>query len=388
MAGTLTVDTIQSDSSYVSTLNVASKMNFAAGMQIGGQDTTFGGMRNRIINGAMMVSQRGTSFSGLTDGYNATYALDRWAWQETGTSTGVQTISQDTTSPPVGFINSLKVLTTTAHAVGSGNAYGIFQHIEGLNIADLDWGKATAKPITVSFWVKSSLIGTFSGSIKNGANFDRSYVFNYTINSANTWEYKTVTIPGDTTGTWPTDNTRGIMLNFDLGTGSTYQGTANTWTAVNNASTSGSQSVVGTLNATWNITGVQLEKGSAASAFENRQYGQELALCQRYCVAYNTVSGQPVAIFGATSASTGAAYVYLPVTPRVNPTGIVDKTNNWVMNNYGPGSINTNALSFHSSTSATIGVSMSGGASMTAGYSGQLYSSGGAGQFYTTGSEL
>ena len=318
MAGTLTVDTIQSDSSYASTLNVASKINFTSGMQIGGQDTTFGGMRNRIINGNMMISQRGTSFSGLTDGNNATYALDRWGWQETGTSTGVQTISQDTTSPPAGFINSLKVLTTTAHSVGTGNSYAIFQHIEGLNCADLDWGKATAKPITVSFWVKSSLTGTFSGSIKNGANFDRSYVFNYTINSANTWEYETVTIPGDTTGTWPTDSGRGIMLNFDLGAGSTYQGTANTWTAGNIGSTSGSQSVVGTLNATFNITGVQLEKGSAASAFETRHYGTELQLCQRY------YEYQPTnyLVFSGNVTSGSFYFIGVPflVTKRATPT--------------------------------------------------------------------
>jgi hypothetical protein len=270
----------------------------------------------------MRIAQRGTSFSGLTDGYNSTYALDRWGWQETGTSTGVQTISQDTTSPPVGFINSLKVLTTTAHAVGSGNAYGIFQHIEGLNIADLDWGKATAKPITVSFWVKSSLTGTFSGSIKNGANFDRSYVFNYTINSANTWEYKTITIPGDTTGTWPTDTGRGIMLLFDLGTGATYQGTANTWTAGNLSSTSGSQSVVGTLNATWNITGVQLEKGSAASAFEQLQYGHQLALCYRYFQSYTYTSGS-VVLVGNTFGTAAGTFAFTFIMPMRTTPGTI-----------------------------------------------------------------
>ena len=324
MAGTIVVDRIESDSSYTSTINVASKVNFTSGMQIGGQDTTFGGMRNRIINGAMMISQRGTSFSGLTDGNNGAYSLDRWTWSETGTSTGVQTLSQDTTSPPTGFINSLKVLTTTAHAVGSGNGYNISQWIEGLNVADLGWGTASAATVTVSFWVKSSLTGTFAGGLVNAA-FDTSYVFNYTISAANTWEKKTVIIPGPTSGTFPTDNGRSFRLIFDLGAGSTYQtATTNAWISANVYSTSGSQSVVGTLNATFNITGVQLEKGSAASAFEYRQYGQELALCHRYFTAFVADGGidnfAPLAI-GRWYEGTSAQFFFtMPTQMRYPPT--------------------------------------------------------------------
>jgi hypothetical protein len=274
------------------------------------------GFKNKIINGHMMISQRGTSFSGLTDGNNGAYSLDRWTWSETGTSTGVQTLSQDTTSPPTGFINSLKVLTTTAHAVGSGNGYNIGQWIEGLNVADLGWGTASASTVTVSFWVKSSLTGTFAAGLENAA-FDTSYVFNYTISAANTWEKKTVTITGPTSGTFPTDNGRSFRLVFDLGTGSTYQtATTNAWISGNAWSTSGAQSVVGTLNATFNITGVQLEKGTTASSFEYRSFGAELQLCQRYFQSYGPYGNGSILAVGNTfgaSSGTFAFQFYMPM---------------------------------------------------------------------------
>jgi hypothetical protein len=281
------------------------------------------GFKNKIINGAMMISQRGTSFSGLTDGNNGSYSLDRWTWSETGTSTGIQTLSQDTTSPPTGFINSLKVLTTTAHAVGSGNGYSIGQWIEGLNVADLGWGTAAASTVTVSFWVKSSLTGTFAGGFGN-SEFDRSYVFNYTISAANTWEKKTVTIPGPTSGTFPTDNGRSFRLIFDLGAGSTYQtGTTNAWISANAYSTSGAQSVVGTLNATFNITGVQLEKGTTASSFEFRSYGKELMLCQRYYQRFENSSDVTDSVATGTVWTSTIFFMVLPyiTTMRATPTG-------------------------------------------------------------------
>jgi hypothetical protein len=269
----------------------------------------------------MTISQRGASFSGLTDGYNATYTLDRWQWCETATSTGVQTISQDT-SVPTGFVNSLKILTTTAHSVGTGNWYNIRQWIEGLNTYDLAWGTAYASPVTLSFWVKSSLTGTFAGNIQN-VNFDRSYVFTYTINSSNTWEYKTVTIPGCTTGTWNTDNSRGISISFDLGTGSDYRTTSGSWQNSNYGSVTGAVSVIGTLNATFQITGVQFEKGSAASAFEYRQYGTELQLCQRYYWKNSPESAYGWIAIGRYQSGYVSLFVPNPVTMRAAPTFIV-----------------------------------------------------------------
>ena len=280
MAGTLTVDTIQSDSSYASTLNVASKINFTSGMQIGGQDTTFGGMRNRIINGDMRIAQRGTS--AFTSTTSSLYTLDRWTTYGSGGSQFTVQQNAGSITPPVGFTNYLGVVNSATPTTPSGSQeYDVYQYIEGYNIADLGWGTANAKPVTLSFWVRSSITGTFGASLGNSGS-SRTYPFNYTISSSNTWEQKTVTIPGDTSGTWLTDNGAGISLTFSLGAGSTKSGTANTWAGANYTQPTGSTALVSTASATWQLTGVQLEKGSVATAFENRQYGQEFLLCQRY----------------------------------------------------------------------------------------------------------
>jgi hypothetical protein len=238
------------------------------------------GFRNRIINGDMRISQRGTSFTGLTDG-SSQYTVDRWRWLESGTSTGVQTVTQDT-SAPTGFVNSWKVQTTTAQSpLSSNNAYRCIQPIEGNNISDLAWGTAAAQTITVSFWVRSSLTGTFGGSITNAGN-TRHYVFSYTINAADTWEYKTIIIAGDTSGTWGAGTGTGLILQFSFGAGSDYLTTPGSWGSTRVEAPTGQVNVVGTLNATWYITGVQLEVGSVATPFERRPFGTELSLCKRY----------------------------------------------------------------------------------------------------------
>ena len=252
-------------------------------MQIGGQDATFGGMRNRIINGDMRIDQRNAGASATLT--NTGYSLDRW--QTFLSPSGKYTVQQNAGSvtPPVGFTNYLGVTSTSAYSVSAGDYNAITQPIEGYNIADLGFGTANAKTVTLSFWVRSSLTGTFGGALaNNGAS--RSYPFTYTISAANTWEQKSVTIAGDTSGTWSTTNSYGLGIIFGLGVGSTYSGTAGSWAGVNYISATGATSVVGTNGATFYITGVQLEKGSAASAFENRQYGTELALCQRYYKQY------------------------------------------------------------------------------------------------------
>jgi hypothetical protein len=322
MAGTIVVDRIESDSSYTSTINVASKVNFAGGMQIGGQDTTFGGMRNRIINGAMTIDQRNAgSINTKTAGSGDTFHLDRWLAANGGDS--VYTIQQ-VSDAPTGFINSLKITTTTADAsIASGQVNLIRQSIEGLYISDLAWGTASAKTITLSFWVKSSLTGQFGGSLTNSAT-NRSRTYTYTINAANTWEYKTITIPGDTSGTWLTTNGQGIRCDWNLGTGSTYLAAPGSWNASNLVGVSGDTAVISTLNATWQITGVQLEKGSSATDFEYRGHQQELALCQRYALiisAKSAVANGFSRYLMSGSSSTGALWMpTFPVQMRVPPS--------------------------------------------------------------------
>ena len=244
----------------------------------GGTGTTVGynGFKNRIINGAMVLDQRNAGAS-ITANDN-TFAVDRFRFSMTQSSKGT---GQQTTTAPAGFNNSLLFTSTAATSLGAGDEFAVLQPIEGYNLADLGWGTASAQTVTVSFWVRSSLTGTFGGSIQNNAG-NRSYPFSYTISAANTFEYKTVTIAGDTSGTWLTTNGLGARLRFGLGVGTTGSGTAGAWAAANYQSATGATSVVGTNGATFYITGVQLEKGSTATSFDYRSYGTELALCQRY----------------------------------------------------------------------------------------------------------
>jgi hypothetical protein len=242
----------------------------------------YGMLKNRIINGAMVIDQRNAGASVTIGAVANTYTLDRWfAYGDQASKFSVQQ-NAGAVTPPVGFSNYLGVTSLSAYTVGAGEFFNITQRIEGFNTADLDFGKANAKTITLSFWVRSSLTGTFGGALSNSAN-SRGYPFTYTINSANTWEYETITITGDTTGTW-VGSTNGIGLSviLNLGAGATYSGTAGSWQAAYLRSATGATSVVGTNGATFYITGVQLEVGTQATSFEYRQYGTELSLCQRY----------------------------------------------------------------------------------------------------------
>jgi hypothetical protein len=280
------------------------------------QSPTF---RNRIINGAMRIDQRNAGAS-VTLNANGVYPVDRWRCDEVtdGGATGEQV--QDA---PEGFVDSLKITTTTADVTLSSSQYMLInQFIEGFNTADFGFGTANAKTITLSFWVKSSLTGTFAGGFDNNDN-SRSYVFNYTISSANTWEYKTITIVGDTSGTWNTTNARGLGLRFGLGSGTDFDGTVGAWQSGLKFSSSGAVSVIGTLNATWQITGVQLEAGTVATPFERRQFEQELALCQRYFYRWVNDTGGVCFPFAMQNFSASAAYgklIDLPVTMRATPT--------------------------------------------------------------------
>jgi len=270
------------------------------------------GFKNRIINGAMVIDQRnaGATLS-LASTVTALYATDRfYAYQDKSGVTG--TVGQSTDAP-AGFKNSYAVTITTGSASASGDQSFIQQGIEGLNVADLGFGTASAQAVTVSFWVKSSITGTNGFSISNSAG-NRWYVGSYTINAANTWEYKTTTIPGDTSGTWLTTNGMGIRLRFNIGSGSSFLGAAGSWgSSIYNGPT-GSFSTTGTSGATLYITGVQLEKGSTATSFDYRPYGTELVLCQRYYQICKTA-------FGAGNSATAVALsLAFRVDMRAAPT--------------------------------------------------------------------
>jgi hypothetical protein len=271
-------------------------------------------MRNRIINGAMVINQRNTTIT------NSDYSVDRW---EYGSSLASKMSVAQSSTAPTGFINSLLATSSSAYSITSTDYFVLTQKIEGLNSSDLAWGTASAATVTLSFWVRSSLTGTFGGSLRNSAT-DRSYPFTYTINAANTFEQKTITIAGDTSGTWLTTNGIGIRVGFGLGVGSTYSGTAGAWAGANYISATGATSVVGTNGATFYITGVQLEKGSTATSFDYRPYGTELALCQRYCVNYRSadVAGAFLRYgVGQCDTTTNSDIVFTyPVPMRVTPT--------------------------------------------------------------------
>lgn len=283
------------------------------------------GFRNRIINGDMRIDQRN---AGAAVTANNAFPVDRFF---VPFSTDGAFSAQQDSSAPAGFVNSLKFTTTTADATIGATQYAMLrQVIEGFNVADLGWGTANAKTVTLSFWVRSSLTGTFGGSLQNNAE-DRSYPFSYTISSANTWEQKTITVVGDTTGTWLTTNGRGIRLAWGLGVGSTYSGTAGAWSATPSLySVTGAVNVMGTLNATWYVTGVQLEVGSVATPFERRDYGRELIMCQRYYFkTYNQSvvpnTSTPTGCIGGIAYSTSAISITTrwPVGMRATPTGTV-----------------------------------------------------------------
>jgi len=301
---------------------------------IGGAGYGMGmGFRNRIINGAMVIDQRnaGGVYNTTTLASVDFYSLDRWIVTGTQNSkftlqgTPSTTETGYATRVNAGFLNYLACTSSSAYSVGSGDLFAIGQFVEGFNTSDLAWGTSNAKSITVSFWVYSSLTGTFGGAAKNGAS-NRSYPFTYTISTANTWEQKSITIAGDTSGTWVgATNGVGLRLYFSLGSGSTYSGTSGAWAGANYFSATGAVSVVGTNGATFYITGVQLEKGATATSFDYRPYGTELALCQRYYWQLSS-SDKGGYINGiiyqgwADTATSSIGIAQFPVTMRTSPT--------------------------------------------------------------------
>jgi hypothetical protein len=321
MAGTIVVDRIESDGSYASTINVASKVNFTGGMQIGGQDTTFAGMRNRIINGAMMIDQRNNGASLTMANATGKYVVDRFSsYVVSGSAANLS--GQQVTDAPTGFVNSLKYTVGSAVTITTSDHFSPYQGIEANNISDLNWGTANAQPVTISFWVKSSVTGSFPINILNSGQ-TIGYGTLYTINQANTWTYVTKTIPGPTTGTWVTSgNNLGVLVFFSLGSGSSYLTTPNTWSSGTLYGTTGQTQLVTNAGATFQITGVQFEKGSVATPFEQRLYGQELALCQRYYFEFNSLDHvySPFGVGMYRGSNIGDLVYQYPVEMRATPT--------------------------------------------------------------------
>jgi hypothetical protein len=293
------------------------------------------GFKNRLINSAMVIDQRNAGAAVTVNSISVSpYITDRFFCNGV-TSDGVFT-AQQTTTAPAGFTNSLKFTVTTADAsIGATQRYEFAQVIEGFNFADFNFGTANAKTFTLSFWIRASVTGTYGGAFVNEA-ANRSYVFSYTITAADTWEYKTITVAGDTTGTWTgATNGYGLRVYWSLGEGSTYQTTAGSWTAGFYLAPTGQTNLIATLNATMYITGVQLEKGSTATSFDYRPYGTELALCQRYYQAINFSEAQGAYTkFGsgaAVSASQARTNTSLVVKMRTYPSLVVTST----ASNYG-----------------------------------------------------
>ncbi|CAB4126666.1 hypothetical protein UFOVP77_11 [uncultured Caudovirales phage] len=281
-------------------------------------DAQYMGFKNRIINGAMMISQRGASPT-ITGGGD--YSLDRFGSYYSGNAfTSVQS-----TTAPAGFINSMLFTVSTTSASPTYSFF--YQKIEGLNCADLGFGLSTASTVTISFWVRSSVTGIYSIGLGNSAG-DRSYAVQYTINSANTWEQKTITIAGDQSGTWLTTNGVGFYLRWNLGTSSGSRLiSAGSWQAANADGATGSTGAntwANTSGATFYITGVQLEKGSTATSFDYRPYGNELALCRRYCQVFKGSDSSNnytrIGLGPAQGAGSGVTWRWVDTPFRIAPS--------------------------------------------------------------------
>lgn len=334
------------------------------------------GFKNRIINGAMVIDQR----NGGSSGTASTYTVDRFGYYATQSSKGTWQQNAGSVTPPAGFTNYLGFTSSSSYSVTSSDFFEFYQQIEGYNIADLAWGTTNAKPVTLSFWVRSSLTGSFGGFLTNSAN-NRIYPFSYTISSANTWTYISITIPGETTGTWATNNTLGIQVGFGLGAGSNFNATAGAWTSTaNNYIPTSSVSVVGTNGATWYITGVQLEVGRQASSFDWRPYTIELQLCQRYYWQIYSAGTTEFFIQGYMYNTTQLeGIVQFPVPMRTMPTLTTSAMNQFQLRMQGgnPGSINAYYVAKGNGPYREMLIyTASNSATLTAGYASSLVSSG------------
>ena len=281
------------------------------------------GRKNLIINGAMQVSQRVGTTSTVANNYGAT--PDRIRQEAYGDATASW---QQVTDAPVGFKNSLKVTCAGTALPSAGNTLRLMTGLEGQDIAHLEYGTAQAKNATLSFYVKASETGIYSTALVNIApsgnivsNVNRSHIKTYTIDSANTWEYKTLTFSGCPDGTWGSSNSNGITIVFDLGSGSNHQGAKDSWLTTSDTFAAGQVSLGDSNGGSWQMTGLQFELGSVATDFEHRSFGETLALCQRYYSRSTTLTGlNGAAVFHALDANEAWGGLQFPVTMRTTPT--------------------------------------------------------------------
>ena len=349
-----------------------------AGSNLGAGNASI--MKNRLINGSMTIDQRNAGASQSYAAGSSTYSLDRWGVDYSQTSKFTSQQNAGSVTPPVGFANYLGFTSSSAYSITSTDYFFTEQRIEGFNTSDLGFGTANAKTVTLSFQVYSSLTGTFGGALRNSAG-NRAYPFSYSIPVANTWTTISVTIAGDTTGTWLTTNGIGIRVALGLGVGTTYSSTAGAWAAGNYLSATGAVSVVGTSGATFYITGVQLEVGSSATGYEYRQIQQELSLCQRYYEkSYNldvapATASQGISLFSSSGNAGGVTTAYIDtwlqykVSKRAVPTmacwdeangsGTCTRTNSGVLATSGQtvsfASVGFNSVVINSSSGANAG---------------------------------
>jgi len=344
---TLKVDAIRHNSATSDAITTAADGTCTAKLtSVGG-----GGLshRNKVHNGSMIISQRYGTTAYTSPNSSKNYTIDRWAyWSNQASKASVQQV----TDAPVGFYNSAKCTSLAATTAANGDWFGYLTSIEGQDIYDLAQGTANAKSFTLSFYVKSSVTGTWVGAIRAKASSPgRSYPFNYTISSANTWERKSITISGSTDGTWATGNSEGMNIWFDLGSGSTFHQTANQWYS-GNATGASASPFIAVNGATWLITGVQLEVGDTATSFEHRSYAEELARCQRYFYQYVDASlyGSgiaPLCVVIGYQNNNAFGTTEFPVTMRATPTLVhVEGTGFFkILRNAGNGDLN--ALTLH-----------------------------------------
>jgi len=274
------------------------------------------GRRRLNPNGAMLVSQRATTKATLTDGYNC---LDRVFTYKS--HDGVVEESQSTDTPNSDFYNSLKHRVTTADtSIAATQYHSLSFRLEGKSVTQLGFGTSGAKKVTVSFWVKSSVAGAYGAALRNLAS-NRFNQATMTINSADTWEKKSITYTGDTGGTWPKDNSEGFHFQLSMAMGVSYQGTsADTWVSTIDVAPSNQVNWLATVGNTFYLTGLQIEEGSTATEFEHRSFAEELSLCQRYYYRINSVgtSDERKTGFSRTTTTCWADYT-MPVTMNHNP---------------------------------------------------------------------